>query len=304
MTRNRRWWLQAGLLPVVLVAAFGVALPRFAGYDEVWSVAKDLDPKWLPALLVLGAINLVAPSLSFRAALDGLRLRDAVVMDWATTLVTNLIPGGSALAVGLTWSMLRSFGLATGAIARAIAVTGVWDLLIKLGVPLLAVLLLAATAEVTAGLVAAATFGAVLFVAAVVFGRAMLSGGATAAAVGRFIDRLRFAGQGWPARLDDLRQETAKMVGDRWRALTWWTAFGHANLFVLLVVCLRAVGADGSRLGLASILAAFAFGRLITAVPLTPGGLGVLEVGLVGALGAAGTAPEAQLVAGVLLFRF
>jgi len=42
----------------------------------------------------------------------------------------------------------------------------------------------------------------------------------------------------------------------------------------------------------------------VTAIPITPGGLGVMEVDLIGALGAVGQAPEASLVAAVLLFRF
>jgi uncharacterized protein (TIRG00374 family) len=49
-------------------------------------------------------------------------------------------------------------------------------------------------------------------------------------------------------------------------------------------------------------LAAFAFVRLLSAIPITPGGLGVIELGLSGGLAAAGGA-NAQVVAAVLLFR-
>ncbi len=303
-SRGAGWWIRALAGIAITVAAFTFALPRFASYDQVWAVLGDLDRRWLPALAVLGVTNLIAPSLSFRAALAGLRLRDALVMDWGTTAVTNVVPGGSAFAIGLTWSMLRSFGFASSAITRAIVVTGVWDVFVKLGTPLLAVAWLAATQPVSAGLLQAAAFGAVLFIIAVAFGRAVLTGDGAADGIGRFVDRLRIAGDGWPEKLNEMRSETAALLSERWQALTWWTAFGHINLFVLLVVCLRAIGVDQNQLGVAQILAAFAFGRLITAVPLTPGGLGVLEVGLVGALGAVGSAPEAGLVAAVLVFRF
>ena len=66
---------------------------------------------------------------------------------------------------------------------------------------------------------------------------------------------------------------------------------------------MRAVGIEQSDLGWAPILAAFAFGRLVTVVPITPGGLGLVEVGLTGALGAVGDASTAAVVAAVLLFR-
>ena len=57
-------------------------------------------------------------------------------------------------------------------------------------------------------------------------------------------------------------------------------------------------------MSLAAILAALAFGRLVTALPLTPGGLGVMEVGLTSALLAVGDADQSAVVAAVLLFRF
>lgn len=300
----RSRWIRIAVGLVVVVAAFVYGLPRFASYTQVWSQVEDLDRRWLGPLLILGLINLVAPAISFRAALAELRLRDAVVMDWATTTLTNLVPGGSALAIALTWSMLRSFGLAGRAITRAIVVTGVWDTFVKLGTPLLAVAWLALEQPVSPGLVRAAVFGAILFVVAVVLGAAVLTGGGTAARVGRVIDRLRLVGRGWPARLEEMRQETFEMLAGRWPSLTWWTVFGHLNLYLLLLVCLRAVGVDSPQLGAAQVLVAFAFGRLITAIPLTPGGLGVLEVGLVSALGVVGDAPEAAVVAGVLIFRF
>jgi uncharacterized protein (TIRG00374 family) len=46
----------------------------------------------------------------------------------------------------------------------------------------------------------------------------------------------------------------------------------------------------------------FAFARLLTAIPLTPGGLGVIELALIGGLDAAGGA-HAQVVAAVLVYR-
>jgi uncharacterized membrane protein YbhN (UPF0104 family) len=50
------------------------------------------------------------------------------------------------------------------------------------------------------------------------------------------------------------------------------------------------------------VLAVFSFGRLLGLVPITPGGLGVVELGYIGGLVAAG-GNEPQVVAAVLLFR-
>lgn len=288
----------------MVAVAFVWALPRFASYDQVWSQLQTLDRAVVPALVMVGAANLVAPSMSQRAALPGLRLDHAVATDWTTTTVTNLLPGGSALAIGLTLTMYRSFRLTTEAVTRSIVVTGVWDAFVKLGTPLVAIAWLATQRPVGPALIQAAVFGAVLFVVALGLLRIVLAGPGTATAIGTRLDRLWLAGSGWPERLDNLRSETVVLLAGRWRSLTVWTVAGHLNLYVLLVVCLRAVGIERELLGWAPVLAAFAFGRLVTAIPLTPGGLGVMELGLIGALGAVGDAPEAAIVAAVLLFRF
>jgi uncharacterized protein (TIRG00374 family) len=53
---------------------------------------------------------------------------------------------------------------------------------------------------------------------------------------------------------------------------------------------------------LAEALAVFAFARLLTAIPFTPGGLGIIEVALITGLSAAGGA-RAEVAAAVLIFR-
>jgi uncharacterized membrane protein YbhN (UPF0104 family) len=51
-------------------------------------------------------------------------------------------------------------------------------------------------------------------------------------------------------------------------------------------------------------LAAFAFVRLLTVLPVTPGGLGITELGLIGTLAAtAGHQASTQVTAAVLLYR-
>ena len=52
----------------------------------------------------------------------------------------------------------------------------------------------------------------------------------------------------------------------------------------------------------AQVLGVFAFVRLLSALPITPGGVGVVELGYIGGLNLAG-GPHAQVVAAVLLFR-
>lgn len=289
---------------VVVVLAFAWILPSFASYGDVAQTLAGADRRFAAPLLVVSAFNLAAPALLQRAALPGLRLIDAVLVDWITSAVTNTVPGGSAVAVGMTWSMYRARRLTGAAIARSIVVTGVGDQMVKLSAPLLAVLWLSTQRPVGPGLLQAAAAGGVLFTVVIGLSALLVVGDRAAGVMGRLVDRLPLTGTGWVERFERLRTDTVELVQSRWRGLTLWTLAGHLNLFLLLLLCLRAVGVERTDLSAAAVFAALAFGRLVTALPLTPGGLGVMEVGLTGALAAAGTAPEAAVVAAVLMFRF
>lgn len=72
----------------------------------------------------------------------------------------------------------------------------------------------------------------------------------------------------------------------------------------MLLVALRHVGISQSEVSWVEVLAAFAFVRLLSAVPITPGGVGVVELGLTAAIGAGlDDASKNQVAAAVLLFR-
>jgi uncharacterized protein (TIRG00374 family) len=74
------------------------------------------------------------------------------------------------------------------------------------------------------------------------------------------------------------------------------------TLYVVLLVTLRHVGVSNAVVTWQEVLAAFSFVRLLSAIPITPGGVGVVELGLTATLVAAGGG-EAQVVAAVLVFR-
>jgi uncharacterized membrane protein YbhN (UPF0104 family) len=78
---------------------------------------------------------------------------------------------------------------------------------------------------------------------------------------------------------------------------------GSLSVFAVLVVSLRALGVGASEVSLVEAFAAWALIRIIASVPITPGGIGVVELGLTGALVGFG-GNNAAVVAAVLVFRF
>ena len=101
----------------------------------------------------------------------------------------------------------------------------------------------------------------------------------------------RAPGDGWDERLVGFRREAVGLLRRRWLPLTLATLAGHLTVFLVLLVSLRAVGVPSADVSVAEAFAAWALIRIITTIPITPGGLGVVELGLTGALVSFGGAP-------------
>ena len=70
--------------------------------------------------------------------------------------------------------------------------------------------------------------------------------------------------------------------------ITIATLAGHLTVFVLLLVCLRVTGVSDAEVTATEAFAAWALVRILGALPLTPAGVGIVEVGLTSALVAFG----------------
>ena len=99
------------------------------------------------------------------------------------------------------------------------------------------------------------------------------------------------------------RSEVVDLLARRWHVLTLATLAGSLTVFLLLVLSLRAVGVPASEVDVIEAFAAWSLVRIIGAIPITPGGFGIVELGLTTALVAFGGA-NAGVVAAVLIYRF
>jgi putative heme transporter len=300
------------VLSVVLAVALllGV-LPRLADLSEVWAAIQGLSRGWLLVLLLGAAWNIATYQFVMMSALPGLSMGKAFVAGQLSTALANTLPAGAVVGVGVTYTVLRSFGHGARSIAVAATLTGVWNTFVKLGLPVVALALLAFTGGANRALAVTATIGLAILVAAVVLGGLSLSseplalriGDGLAGVVSRVVGLLgRPPVTGWGARLARFQRESIGLLRARWLLLTATTLVSHLSLYLMLVLSLRAVGVDGDAVTAIEALGVFAFVRLVTALPLTPGGLGVVELGMSGALVLAG-GPEAAVVAAVLLYR-
>ncbi len=100
----------------------------------------------------------------------------------------------------------------------------------------------------------------------------------------------------------NFRARVVDLVQRRWLALTVATLVQHISLYTDLLISLRQIGVSDDEVGWAEVLAVLSFGRLLTAIPITPGGIGVIELALIAGLSGAG-GDHAQVVGAVLVFR-
>jgi uncharacterized protein (TIRG00374 family) len=107
---------------------------------------------------------------------------------------------------------------------------------------------------------------------------------------------------GWELATVKFRARTVDLVEHRWIAITATSLVSHLSLYAVLLVALRDVGVSEAEVGWAEVLAVFAFARLATAIPLTPGGAGFVEGVLFTGLVGAGGDPD-QVAAAVVVYR-
>jgi len=299
---------------VIVVGIFVGVLPRIADYSDVWATITAMTWLETTSLLVIAIWNVVTYWFVMVAAMPGLGYRQAAVVNQASTAISNTLPGGGAIGVAVTYSMYTSWGFSRGQITRSVLVSGVWNTFMKLGLPLVALALLAIAGDVSPALVVASILGVGVLVAVIVAFSLILRSDALARRVGGLLGRIvsrvlalvrRPQRTGWGEAAATFRTDTVDLLRSHWFGLTFASLVSHLSLFVVLLTGLRHVGIAEEDLSWITVLAAYAFVRLISALPITPGGVGVVELGYVAALTVGfDDAQSAKVVAAVLVFRF
>jgi hypothetical protein len=137
--------VRAAISVVVLGVMVWYVLPKLPDFSQVWGHVTAMTPIELGLLVTLAAWNLVTYWIATVAASPGLTYRQAMVVKMSATAVSNAVPGGSALSLGVSYAMLGSWGFSKSRITVSMAVGGIWNNFVKLGMPVLALGLLAFT---------------------------------------------------------------------------------------------------------------------------------------------------------------
>lgn len=286
----------AGLLGWVLPAVTDTS------WSEIVAVLADIPVAAIFACFVLTLAFLLAYAVTLAASLPGLSLPRALIVNTAGTAVSKLFPGGGAVGLAATFLICRSWGFPLRAVSTSAVVTGVWNTLTRVALPVIAIGLLAQSDITLPGVMRQAAVGAAIsgtIILAIFIG--ILASQQVADRVGHSIDTAfgRFLKQPGRARaaMTDTRGQIIDRVRDAWHWLTLGMTGFFAAQFGIFLIALHVTGVS---MAFAATFAAYAIGRLLTAVGITPGGMGITETGTAAALVAFGANP-AQAAAAVIL---
>ncbi len=278
--RVRPLRLTLKVLAVAVVLWFFV-LPLIPGMRKAASELSSVNPALLAAGLVLQLAALFAYTMLTMAALgDGRKVISKMRLfriQMSTKALSSIVPGGSAAGSALGYRLMTlsgvagadaGFALATAGLGSAVMLNVILWVGLIVSIPIRGVNKLYGTAAI---------FGIIIMgtAAALVFG--LMEGQGRAERVLRWIarkfglneDRAGAAVRQVGGRLEDLAADRQLMLRvAAWAAANW--LLDAASLWVFL-------RAFGSSVDPDALIIAFGLANVFAVIPVTPGGLGIVE---------------------------
>ena len=274
MLKALRWVLFA-------IVIYFFVLPLVPAFRNAIGDLTRIDPVLLAVAIGLEFVALYCYTLLTHAALgsDANRLTrfDLFRIQLSTRALGSILPGGSAASNALGFKLITSSGISKADAGFALATAGIGSAVILnvlLWIGLVVSIPLRGSSPVYG---TAAVAGAVLMaiVGGVVFG-IVDDKGRLHRLVRWFYDKLGRDGESAANLLDHLRDRIRGLLAERdvlRRVIMWGTANWLLDLLALWLF-LRAFGGSVAPDGL---LVAFGLANVLASVPITPGGLGIVE---------------------------
>ena len=309
--------LRSGLIVGVLVVVFGIIIPRYIDYADVFEAFKSLTPVQLLVMTGLGAIAWVASGLVFSALIEGFSALRGTLSWLILSGIGSSVPFGP-WNMGVLWVVVRGWGIGNEPATSGIALYGVINELSRLFLPLFAIIVLAVSGDL-AGAEKAGAAWAIAIVSAVAFVviTALIVGiirseriadwlGRTGQRVADWVMR-RLGRSGSPnvsGAIHRFRDQLGLVIQRHGLVALTAAIVSQIAWVIVLTVALRVVGVPESALTTAEIFGVYALVMVITIIPLSPGGAGVPELLFISGFSAiAGAEYQAAITAGVFLYR-
>ena len=311
LTTRQRWLRGIGavvsLAFAVVIIGWFIPAATETSWHEIVSTLADVPLPWVLTLMGVAVAAIVIDSAGFHACFRGVRWRTSVGTNVMAQAITLAVPFGSPISLGVIVARLKKSGLSATAIAAGTVLASVADVIANAAIPILALFVLAwapiglglgaSIAMVSVGLAACAVTVAVVRILA----SEKLLGSLMSRVQGiydAFHEGRGTKGRDLAAplmRTRSLALENAR--GNMWLVLGAPTLARLVQGVAFIGWCTWALDVGIHALAL---FAVFALSRLLAFVPLTPGGIGVIDAGVAWALIALGAEPSAAVVAALV----
>lgn len=298
------WARIAGLVVCALVL-YGVA-PAVLNVLGAWPQVVSIEPYWFAAMIAAQVASWAGMWLLQRLAVDARSWWPIVTSNLASGALGRVVPGGAAAAGALQFRMLVQAGIPPSLAGLGIGVASIVLLVALTALPVLALPAVVFGLAVPERLTQAAIGGVALFLALIALGAVLLAGDRPILAVGRVAVRLGSRlrpkhppDPDLPERFRIQRNLVRHAFGSRW----WEAVAGAAGRWIFdWITLITALAAVGQHPRASLVLLAFVAAQLLAQIPITPGGLGVVEAGLTGTLALIGV-PAAAAAVATLAYR-
>ena len=278
----------AGIITIlILILVFAIVLPQLGDYSKAWEAIQNMETWQLGLIIAATVLMILIYATPFNAALEELKYWDAFEVRQTSFMISNVVPAGGAFGLAVQFGMLQSYGIGAARSTAAIGVTSVWNVWITLALPVLGLIGLFVVGQGNADAVTITLIAAAVIIIGIVVFALILRKESTARAIGRWSDGVvawlfglfkKTPGFSAEEGIVSFRNSIIGVVADRWALITLANFFQQIAQFSILYLAVVALqgGFDGP-INFWEALAAFAFGRLATFIPVPPGGLGTTD---------------------------
>jgi uncharacterized protein (TIRG00374 family) len=280
----------------VVVAGLGIylVLPSLTRVFAAWPRLSTLNPIWFAVAVGAEVASFTCAFALQSIALGTRRWFAVVTAGLSSNAITLIFPGGEAVGAAVEYRMLSTAGVDSGRAVGGLATLAVLGVASLFGLPIFALPAILFGAPVSRGLVNAALLGIAGFVLLAVLGIVVLTTDKPLTIAGRAIECLwkrafprRRPLTGLDKRVLRGRDEIRSGLGRNWRQAVVLSAGRLGFDYFCLLAALRATGSHPRP---SLVLLAYSVAGVVGLLPITPGGLGIVEASLSGLLILAGVA--------------
>jgi uncharacterized protein (TIRG00374 family) len=295
-------WIKRAVVLGLTALGLYVVWPSLAAVFSSGPQLRHVNPLWGIPIVLAELASFACMWALLRLALDVKPWFPVATAQLAGNAFSRIVPGGAAAGGAMQFDMLRQAGIGSIGAATSVTAVSLISTATLFGLPVISIVSVLITgASVERNLFRVGSIAVVVCLGLLAGGAVLLFAngpllwlGGVGQRVRNRILRKRAPMEGLPDRLVDERDLIRRVLGS-----SWWKAliFSAGNWLLDLTALLLALAAVGAEPRASVVLLAYVVAAFLGMIPITPGGLGFVEAGLVGTLSLAGIGTDQALLA-------